>query len=155
MDAELDDRLGHLLGALEARLPASHGQAALLHGGFRLGQVIVDSAGSLTLLDLDGVCRGESAQDLATALGHLCWQAIRQPTYRTTLQLAEQAFLAGHQRRAGAVDPVGLSWWRAAALLQVAARRFRRLEVWDWRSVPLLLDLAEDLLHTGQLSGCR
>ena len=114
---------------------------------FRPGQVIVDDAGRLYLLDLDGVCRGDAAQDLGNASSHLSWQAIRQPSQGVELRLIAQALLAGYQSRGRAVDPVSLVWWQAAALAQIAARRFRRLEVADWALVPRLIDLAESLLH--------
>ena len=39
-----------------------------------------------------------------------------------------------------------LDWWRAAVLVQVAARRFRRLETGDWGRTPALVDAAVELL---------
>ena len=147
VDAALGDRLRRLVDNLDRHRPTCDRADVLVHGGFRPGQVIVDEAGQLYLLDLDGVCHGDAAQDLGSALGHLSWQAIRQPSHRADLPLIDQALLTGYQSRGNAVHPVSLVWWRAAALAQIAARRFRRLEVADWALVPRLIDLAETLLH--------
>ena len=86
---------------------------------------------------------------------HLSWQAIRQPSQELELRLIDQALLAGYRSRGLAVNPASLVWWRAAALAQIAARRFRRLEVADWALVPRLIDLAETLLHCPQTSETR
>ncbi len=43
-------------------------------------------------------------------------------------------------------DRETLTWWRAAGLLQVALRRYRRLEVSQWKLVPELVGAASDLL---------
>ena len=118
----------------------------LIHGAFRPGQVVIDDAGALYLLDLDGVCRGDATQDLGSASSHLSWQAIRQPSRSVELRLIDQALLAGYGLRGLAVNPASLVWWRTAGLAQIAARRFRRLEVADWALVPRLIELAESLL---------
>jgi aminoglycoside phosphotransferase (APT) family kinase protein len=153
MDAALGDRLRRLLDDLARHLPPDDRSAVLTHGGFRPGQVTVDDVGRLCLLDLDGVCRSDAARDLGNALGHLSWQAIRQSLRSSEVRLLSQALLAGYQSHGRQVDPISLAWWHAAALAQIAARRFRRLEVADWVLVPQLLDLAENLLHSAQTSG--
>jgi len=79
-------------------------------------------------------------------MAHLTWQGIKQRRNRSTLERAEQAFLSGYQGSAGCVDPMVLLWWRAAALLQVAGRRYRQLDLHDWPLVPTLLRTAEHLL---------
>jgi aminoglycoside phosphotransferase (APT) family kinase protein len=98
----------------------------------------------MTLLDLDGVCCGDGARDLATAMAHLRWQGLKQPEALDVLEAAEDAFLAAYEARAGRVDRRRLRWWRAAALLQVAGRRYRRLDVADWPVTSLLVSAAED-----------
>jgi Ser/Thr protein kinase RdoA (MazF antagonist) len=148
IDAQLGDRFTGALDTLGRRTPVTDEPGVLTHGGFRPGQVIIDQAGRLTLLDLDGVRRGDAAQDLATALAHLSWQAIKHPAHDITLRQAETSFVSGYTRGGGAVDPARLRWWRAAATLQVAARRFRRLDVPDWTLIPQLLDRTEALLRT-------
>jgi hypothetical protein len=145
LDVALTDRLSKLLDRLGRHLPLSDRRDVLSHGAFRPGQVVVDDTGRLYLLDLDGVCRGDAAQDLGTASSHLSWHAIRQPSQRVELRLIDQALLAGYQSRGLAVNPASLVWWRTAGLAQIAARRFRRLEVADWALVPRLIDVAESL----------
>lgn len=142
----LGDRLRQLTERLDREQPPGDRPDVLIHGGFRPGQVIVDAAGHLHVLDLDGVVRGNAAQDLGSALGHLAWAAIRQPSRSADPTPMGQALVAGYQSGGHAVDPVPLVWWRAAALAQIAARRFRRLEVADWAAVPRLIDLAEHLV---------
>ena len=53
--------------------------------------------GPLYLLDLDGACRGDAAQDLGSALSHLSWQAIRQPGRSVEFGLIDEALLAGYR----------------------------------------------------------
>ena len=155
LDGALADRLSRLLDRLGGHLPLGHRPDVLSHGAFRPGQVVVDDLGRLYLLDLDGVCRGDAAQDLGNALSHLSWQAIRQPSRTVELRLIDQALLAGYRSRGLAVNPASLVWWRTAGLAQIAARRFRRLEVADWALVPRLIDLAESLLDCSQTSETR
>ena len=155
LDVALADRLSRLLDRLGRHLPLGDRRDVLSHGAFRPGQVVVDDAGRLYLLDLDGVCRGDPAQDLGSASSHLSWQAIRQPSRSVELGLIDQALLAGYGSRGLAVNPASLVWWRTAGLAQIAARRFRRLEVADWALVPRLIDLAESLLDCSQTSETR
>jgi len=145
LDPRLGDRWAAALSRLQQTAPPAPEDLALTHGGFRAGQVLLDRTG-LTLLDLDGVSRGDPARDLGTAAAHLTWQATKQPSQAETLQLAGAALLSGYQRQGRSLDPDRLRWWQAAALLQVAARRYRRLETADWPLVPALLDRAEDLI---------
>ena len=144
-DAATAGRVAGLLDLLDARLPAASPEV-LAHGGFRAGQVVFAPGGRLVVLDTDGARRGDPCADLGTALAHLRWQAVRLPGRRATLLRAEQALLAGYGGRAGAADPRALAWWHAAGLLQVALRRYRRLEVDQWERLPELVDAATDLL---------
>ena len=147
VDAHLVDRLDAVLDLLAARIPAA-GVEVLGHGGFRAGQVLVTDDGRLVVLDTDGVCVCDPARDLGTVLAHLTWQAVRLPAQRPVLRGAEHALLSGYERRAGAVEPEALLWWRAVGLLQVVARRYRRLEIQHWSDVPALVDAAADTLAT-------
>lgn len=148
VDGQLGDRFTGAIDTLRRRLPASDGPGVLTHGSFRPGQVIVSQANGLTLLDLDNLCRGDAARDLATALAHMSWQATKHPTQRDTWLRAETSLVSGYVRAGGSVARASLRWWRAAASLQVAARRFRRLEVSDWGLIPAFLELAEGLLSS-------
>lgn len=143
-DAQLGNRIAAVLDVLGASLPAST-RRDLGHGGFRAGQVF-ESEHGLVVLDIDGLCRCDPGRDLGTVLAHLRWQAIRHPERQQVLHGAERSLLTGYEARAGRVDPDDLAWWRAAGLLQVGIRRYRRLEVADWPSVPLLVDAAAELL---------
>ena len=152
LDVAQADRLSRLLDRLGRRLPLGDYRDVLCHGAFRPGQVVVDDAGLLYLLDIDGVCRGDGAQDLGSASSQLSWQAIRHPSQRAEIRLIDQALLEGYGSRGLAANPASLVWWRAAGLAQIAARRFRRLEVADWPLVPRLIDLAEGLVDRLQTS---
>jgi aminoglycoside phosphotransferase (APT) family kinase protein len=141
-DARLGVRYAALLGALRTAAPPEVEHPVLAHGGFRAGQVVLGASGTLTLLDLDGVHRGDPVRDLATAAAQFVWQSARQPGQAELMQRAEEALLAGYQRDAAAVDHARLQWWRTTAILQVAGRRYRRLDTTDWELVPGLLDQA-------------
>lgn len=145
-DRNLGERLTVLLEVLEESLP-EQGAPVLAHGGFRTGQVMVDDQG-LVILDTDGLCRCDVGLDLGSSMAHLRWQAVRRPEQRRVLLGAERAILAGYESRAGTIDPTALLWWRAVGLLQVAARRYRRLEVDAWPAVPALVEYATDLMLT-------
>jgi aminoglycoside phosphotransferase (APT) family kinase protein len=143
-DAVLGERMSAVLDVLAGDLPEP-ADPVLGHGGFRAGQVIL-SHQDLVVLDTDGLCRCDPGRDLGSALAHLRWQAVRRPDQQQVLRGAERALLSGYQTRAGEVDPDSLAWWRAVGLLQVVARRFRRLEIADWPRAPALVDAAVDLL---------
>ena len=80
------------------------------------------------------------------ALAHMTWQGIRHPNQQKDLLEAERALLASYEEAAGELRPDALRWWRAAGLVQVAVRRFRRLEVSAWRMTDTLAEAAENLL---------
>ena len=145
VDAELGSQAGDLLDRLEARLPPSVA-GVLSHGGFRAGQVVVGDGAQLSLLDMDGCRLSDRCLDLGTALAQLYWRSAQQPSLQAAYQPVEDALLAGYRSRAQEVSLESLDWWRAAALLQVAARRYRRLETWDWPSVPMLVAAATRLI---------
>jgi aminoglycoside phosphotransferase (APT) family kinase protein len=147
-DAALGARLGAAVDVLAA-VASGPQPCVLAHGAFRTGQVVAGTAG-LVVLDTDGVCRCDAGRDLGSAAAYLAWQALRQPHRRAHLAAAGRALLAGY-REGGRAEPPTLGWWRAACLLQVAARRYRRLESGGWPLVPSLVDAAEDEL-TGLLA---
>ena len=144
-DAGVGRRVSALTDVLAGSAP-DDGGTVLGHGGFRAGQVVCDPGGRLVALDVDGLCRCDPGRDLGTVLAHLRWQGVRLPAQRQVLRVAERAVLGGYQASAGDLDPERLLWWRAAGLLQVAARRYRRLEVTGWPMIPALLDDAAQLL---------
>lgn len=144
-DPATADRVAGLLDQLASRAPATSTEV-LGHGGFRAGQAVWSPHRGLVLLDTDGARRCDQGRDLGTALAHLRWQAIRRPGQQPALRRAEQALLAGYVDRTQVPDRQTLAWWRAAGLLQVALRRYRRLEVSQWQLLPELVGAAADLL---------
>lgn len=152
VDPELGERLGRCVETLRDIVPAP-APVVLCHGSLRPGQVRVLPEGSLVVLDTDDVSRCVPGRDLGIALAHLSWQIVRQPENRATIAAAERALLSGYQCRAGPVDPQALRWWRASALVQVAARRYRRLEGTAWPLAHRLADaveIASDGLRTAR-----
>lgn len=142
-------RLGGVLDTLADTMPEP-GPPILAHGSFRAGQVAVTADGRPVLLDVDEVRHSDRERDLGIALAHLTWQGIRQPHQQDALDQAERALLTAYERTAGAVRPDALRWWRTSGLVQVAARRFRRLEVGAWSMTDELAAAAESLLAHGR-----
>ena len=138
-------RLGAVLDTLAATMPEP-GDRVLGHGSFRAGQVVVTPEGRPVLLDVDEVRHSDRERDLGVALAHLTWQGARHPKQKQDLLQAEQALLTEYEKTAGTVRPEALRWWRAAGLVQVAVRRFRRLEVSSWALTDSLVVAAEELL---------
>ncbi len=138
-------RLGAVLDTLAATIPAPD-PTVVGHGSFRAGQVVVTPEGRPVLLDVDEVRLSDRERDLGIALAHLTWQEMRHPQVFAALARVENSILSSYAAAACEVRPDALRWWRAAGLVQVAVRRFRRLEVDDWPMTELLADTAEDLL---------
>lgn len=147
-DPRTGERYDAALASLQATVPPEPRHQVLTHGGFRAGQVVLGPAGTLTLLDLDGVGLGDPAGDLATALAQLTWRGTRQPDQAEVLREVATALVAGYGRVASAPDPARLRWWRAGSILQLVGRRYRRLEVADWELVATLLDGVEDAVSS-------
>jgi aminoglycoside phosphotransferase (APT) family kinase protein len=138
-------RLGAVLDTLADTMPEP-GPPVLAHGSFRAGQVAVTADGRPVLLDVDEVRHSDRERDLGVALAHLTWQGIRKPHQQDALDQAERALLTAYEHVAGAIRPDALRWWRTSGLVQVAARRFRRLEVGAWTLTDELVTAAENLL---------
>lgn len=139
--------LGVLVDELAGTLPGTD-DAVLGHGSFRTGQVLAASTG-LTLLDLDGLYRGDPARDVGNALAYLTWKAIRRPGIRPGVTQLLGALAEGYGARGLRLDQAGLRWWQAASLVKIAARRYRQLAVHQWPLVPPLLHEASAALAIG------
>ncbi len=139
----------HYRSVLEllAVAPPAETHPVLAHGAFRAGQVVLGDDGHLTALDIDGICHSDRGRDLGNVLAYLMWQGVRQPQQRHAMEAAGRAILSAYEEVAGPLDEPSLDWWRAAGLLQVAARRFRRLETRDWTLTPILVERAAELLR--------
>ena len=144
-DPHMGIRLGAVLDTLAATIPAPD-PTVVGHGSFRAGQVVVTPDGTPVLMDVDEVRFSDRERDLGIALAHLTWQEMRHPQVFPALARVENSILSSYAASAGEVRPSALRWWRVAGLVQVAVRRFRRLEVDDWPMTELLADTAEDLL---------
>lgn len=145
VDPRVADRLSAVLAVLARSRPSGRPEV-LGHGAFRAGQVIVGDDGEIMMIDTDGVARCDAARDLGRALAHLSWQGVRQRGRASALRGTEGALLDGYASNAGPIESDALRWWRAAALVQLAARRYSRLEHDDWPHVPLVVDEAERVL---------
>lgn len=145
VDPQLGERCAAVIEALARSQPPSDGEV-LGHGAFRAGQAIV-SRGDLLVIDTDGASRCDAARDLGRALAHLWWQRAQERGTGAALA-AERAVLDGYATRAVPVQAENLRWWRTAALIQLAARRYSRVEHDAWPDVPRVVDEAERLLAT-------
>ncbi len=145
-------RLGAVLDTLADTMPEP-GPPVLAHGSFRAGQVSITPDGRPVLLDVDEVRHSDRERDLGVALAHLTWQGIRKPRQQDALDQTERALLRAYQDVAGEIRPGALRWWRTSGLVQVAARRFRRLEVDAWSLTEELATAAEHLLADRPSSG--
>ena len=150
-DPDMGIRLGSLVDVLATTMPTP-GRLALGHGSFRAGQVVVTPSGQPVLLDVDEVRHSDRERDLGVALAHMTWQAARHPSQQKALALAEDALVAAYEEAAGELRPDALRWWRASGLIQVAVRRFRRLEMSAWPLTDTLAAAAEDLVADSTLA---
>ncbi len=100
---------------LEANRPAAR-QPALVHGDFRLGNVIVGDEGLRAVLDWELAHLGDPMEDL----GWLCVKAWR---FGSRLPVAgvgdyDQLFDAYEAAGGGAVDPDVVRWWEVLGTLK-------------------------------------
>lgn len=147
MDPPVADLLELLVDELAGTLPETD-DVVLGHGSFRTGQVLAAPAG-LTLLDLDGLYRGDPTRDVGNALAYLAWKAIRRPGIGPGVTQLLGALAEGYGARGVRLDQARLRWWQAASLVKIAARRYRQLAVHQWPLVPPLLHQASATLAIG------
>lgn len=101
--------------ALEADQPPPH-PPALVHGDFRLGNLMLDDSGLRAVLDWELVHLGDPVEDL----GWLCAKAWRFGADRPVGGIGERAELLDAYEEAGGihVDPSTLAWWEAFSALK-------------------------------------
>jgi aminoglycoside phosphotransferase (APT) family kinase protein len=91
----------------------------MVHGDYRLGNLMVDADAVSGVLDWELTHIGDPTEDL----GWLCvraWRFARPDRPAAGLGSREQ-LLAAYERHSGvAVDPAGLSWWELAGTLRWA-----------------------------------
>jgi aminoglycoside phosphotransferase (APT) family kinase protein len=100
---------------LAANRPST-ARTALVHGDFRLGNVIVDNQGLCAVLDWELVHRGDPMEDL----GWLCVKAWRFGSPRPVAGLGDYQQLFDAYQSAGgrAVDPDAVRWWEVFGTLK-------------------------------------
>jgi hypothetical protein len=102
--------------ALEAARPAAT-RWALVHGDFRMGNLMVGAAGLKGVLDWELTHVGDPVEDL----GWLCvpaWRFTRRDRPAAGLGGREQ-LLAAYEQHAGlAIEPSVLGWWELAGTLR-------------------------------------
>ena len=93
------------------------GRSAVVHGDFRLGNLMVDESGLAAVLDWELVHRGDPLEDL----GWFCVRAWRfGEDARPAGGLGSvEDLVAGYERAAGTpVDRDALRWWRVLGTLR-------------------------------------
>ena len=148
LDPPTADLLDVLVDELAGTLPGT-GDVVLGHGSFRTGQVLAAPAG-LTVLDLDGLYRGDPERDVGNAMAYLAWKAIRRPDIAPGVKRLRGALAEGYGARGLHLDQARLRWWQAASLVKIAGRRYRQLATHQWSLVPLLLHEARAVLTSGR-----
>ena len=101
---------------LDEHRPAPSGSPAVVHGDFRLGNVIVDPSGLQAVIDWELAHIGDPMEDL----GWLCSPAWR---FGSTLPVAgvgtrEQLFAAYTDEAGIEVDPHVVRWWEVNGILR-------------------------------------
>jgi aminoglycoside phosphotransferase (APT) family kinase protein len=103
---------------LRARLPA-RARTTLVHGDFRVGNVLFDENGARAMLDWELVKRGDPVEDL----GWLCtraWRFGRDALPVGGIGTREELLAAYRAAGGGDVDPEHLRFWEAMGSYKVA-----------------------------------
>ncbi|MET1037799.1 MAG: phosphotransferase family protein [Aeromicrobium sp.] len=100
---------------LEDHRPSDRPAPTLVHGDFRLGNVIVDESGLAAVLDWELVHRGDAMEDL----GYLCIRAWRFGGPAPVAGVGSFAQLFDAYEAAGGlpVEPDRVRWWQVAGTL--------------------------------------
>ncbi len=101
---------------LAAHRPAPTSEPSLVHGDFRLGNLMVDDDGLVAVLDWELVHLGDPAEDL----GWLCVRAWRFGQDAPVAGLGEREELLEAYHRAGGarITPEVLRWWEVYGTLR-------------------------------------
>jgi aminoglycoside phosphotransferase (APT) family kinase protein len=101
---------------LDDHRPASNGRVALVHGDFRLGNVIVDERGLAAVIDWELAHLGDPLEDL----GWVCAPAWRFGSPLPVAGVGERdELLRAYASVTGVdVDPDDLLWWEVFAILR-------------------------------------
>jgi aminoglycoside phosphotransferase (APT) family kinase protein len=101
---------------LERRRPESNSTLSVVHGDFRLGNVVVGEDGLRAVLDWELAHLGDPVEDL----GWFCARAWRFGSSRPAAGLGDlEEFLDAYRAAGGAeVSPGSLRWWQVLATLK-------------------------------------
>jgi aminoglycoside phosphotransferase (APT) family kinase protein len=101
---------------LDEHRPTASNRTAVVHGDFRLGNVIVDASGLRAVIDWELAHLGDPIEDL----GWMCVPAWR---FGSRLPAAgvgtREQLLAAYAEQSGVdVDPETLRWWEVSGILR-------------------------------------
>lgn len=101
---------------LEAHKPPPPSAPVIVHGDFRLGNLLVDRAGLTAVLDWEGVHLGDPVEDL----GWLCVKAWRFGARNPVAGVGSYQTLLGAYNKAGGspVDDNAFFWWQVFGTLR-------------------------------------
>jgi aminoglycoside phosphotransferase len=142
---ELARAAERLAAELDARRPTA-GPTACLHGDAHLRNALV-SPGAVALVDLDDICSGPPAADLARVLAELTQLgALGDLGLRDELGLGHE-LLTGYAGERPVPDGASLRWHVAATLLaRHAAKSLSRFRPRALRRIEVVLARAEELI---------
>jgi hypothetical protein len=156
--AAVDAGLAATVAGLVERLvagpdPVDSVTAVVSHGALRPDQVLLGSGpgldGGVALVDLDGACRAQPERDLANLGAYLWWRGVRRPGERSEVATLADAAWSGADAGGLRLDRARFDRLRALALLKIAARRYRALDVAEWPLVGSLVAEAARLAGEG------
>lgn len=155
-DPAVAGRLADTLAVLRTMAEAGRGDGPWVasHGALRTDQVVM-AIGRPALLDLDGFCSAHPARDVANLIAYLRWRGLRKPEQAARVAESRRAFLDGYRDGDNTLREADVDLYEAAALLKIAGRRYRALDVDEWPLVPRLLDTAETLLVSADHADAR
>lgn len=100
---------------LQRRLPAQPAEAALVHGDFRNGNIMVDEEGLRSVLDWELAHLGDPMEDLG-------WMCVNSWRYGRTLPVGgfgtREDLFAGYEAAGGRVDPGRVRFWEVLGTLK-------------------------------------
>jgi aminoglycoside phosphotransferase (APT) family kinase protein len=152
----VDARLRDCFARLRAAQPSFPACPVLLHGAFRLKHIFL-SEDRLAVLDLDGMCVGDPAYDIANFLSSLCYLEEQERFARGCSQQYAAAFLHGYAANARyRVSPATTLWYFATQVLHKQAAKYVRHRHADGgEKAPRMIARAEAALAVSRAGACR
>jgi len=120
----LRPRLKSFYEKMRARQPADAGINSLLHGTFRINHIFIHEQ-KLALLDLDSVCTGHPAYDIANFISALYYFEFQQRITAAQRKEITRYFLDGYSANAKwAIANEALFWHLANMLIKKQAHKY-------------------------------